>query len=208
MSASGSGLGLLPTSPTQREPKHRAKFPLLQIKTDLNRASTARKPAPATGTAFNQSDSTNPANITNNTTYSYATNGDQEQQHRHQRQQERKAPSKWQLGLERMLKKIQRRKRAPSNLTWYAAHSTESYLSGATLDSRPGNLKQEVDTDADSLHYGNDKPPQWVVNSLQRDDMFFSDDTVELVIGLRDYLIKATDCGWDITELKEETFAT
>ncbi|KAF9958779.1 hypothetical protein BGZ72_010920 [Mortierella alpina] len=208
MSASGSGLGLLPTSPTQREPKHRAKFPLLQIKTDLNRASTSRKPAPATGTTFNQSDSTNPANITNNTTYSYATNGDQEQQHRHQRHQERKAPSKWQLGLERMLKKIQRRKRAPSNLTWYAAHSTESYLSGATLDSRPGNLKQEVDTDADSLHYGNDKPPQWVVNSLQRDEMFFSDDTVELVIGLRDYLIKATDCGWDITELKEETFAT
>ncbi|KAF9965816.1 Ribosome biogenesis protein erb1 [Mortierella alpina] len=206
MSASGSGLGLLPTSPTQKEPKHRAKFPLLQIKTDLNRASAARKPAPVTGTATHPSDATNPADVTNNATYTNASNGDQQQQQQHP--PERRAPSKWQLGLERMLKKIQRRKRAPSNLTWYAAHSTESYLSGATLDSRPGMSKQEVDTDAYSLHYGSDKPPQWVVNSFQRDDLFFSDDTVELVIALRDYLIKATDSGWDITELKEEIFST
>ncbi|KAF9939979.1 hypothetical protein BGZ67_008521 [Mortierella alpina] len=208
LSASGPGLGLLPTSPAQKEPKHRAKFPLLQIKTDLNRASTSRRPAPVTGTATNPSDVANPANVTNNTTYTHASNGDQLQQHQHQHPPERKAPSKWQLGLERMLKKIERRKRAPSNLTWYAAHSTESYLSGATLESRPGISKQEVDADADSLHHGNDKPPQWVVNSLQRDNMFFSDDTVELVIGLRDYLIKATDSGWDITELKEEIFST
>ncbi|CAO3565985.1 unnamed protein product [Mortierella alpina] len=204
MSASGSGLGLLQTSSTQKEPKHRAKFPLLQIKTDLNRGSASRRPAPSTGTATHPFDATNPANITNNTTYTHASNGDQQQQH----PPERKTPSKWQLGLERMLKKIQRRKRAPSNLTWYAAHSTESYLSGAALDSRPGISKQELDTDADSLHYGSDKPPQWVVNSLQRDSLFFSDDTVELVIALRDYLIKATDSGWDITELKEEVFST
>ncbi|KAF9570686.1 hypothetical protein EC968_001470 [Mortierella alpina] len=209
-SASGSGLGLLPTSPTQREPRHRPKFPILQIKTDLNRTSTSRRPTPVTGTATYPSDATNPANATNNTTYTFASNSDQQQQqpHQHQHPPERKAPSKWQLGLERMLKKIQRRKRAPSNLTWYAAHSTESYLSGATLDSRPGVSKPEIDTDADSLHYGSDKPPQWVVNSLQRDDLFFSDDTVELIVGLRDYIIKATDGGWDITELKEEIFST
>ncbi|KAF8941849.1 hypothetical protein BGZ47_007127 [Haplosporangium gracile] len=119
---------------------------------------------------------------------------------------QKKPPSQWQVGLERMLKKIQRRNRAPSNLTWYAAHSTESYLSGATLESRPGALKHAVDAETENLYFGHDKPPKWVVDSLQGEELFFSDDTVDLVLGLRDYLIKATDSGWDIGELKEEIF--
>lgn len=119
---------------------------------------------------------------------------------------QKKPPSQWQVGLERMLKKIQRRNRAPSNLMWYAAHSTESYLSGATLESRPGALKHAVDMETENLYFGHDKPPKWVVDSLQGEELFFSDDTVDLVLGLRDYLIKATDSGWDIGELKEEIF--
>ncbi|KAG0082348.1 hypothetical protein BGZ90_000025 [Linnemannia elongata] len=119
---------------------------------------------------------------------------------------QKKPPSQWQVGLERMLKKIQRRNRAPSNLMWYAAHSTESYLSGATLESRAGALKHSVDAETENLYFGHDKPPKWVVDSLQGEELFFSDDTVDLVLGLRDYLIKATDSGWDIGELKEEIF--
>jgi hypothetical protein len=119
---------------------------------------------------------------------------------------QKKPPSQWQIGLERLLKKIQRRNRAPSNLMWYAAHSTESYLSGATLESRAGALKHAVDAETENLYFGHDKPPKWVVDSLQGEELFFSDDTVDLVLGLRDYLIKATESGWDIGELKEEIF--
>jgi len=114
----------------------------------------------------------------------------------------------WQVGLERMLKKIQRRKRAPSNLVWYAAHSTESYLSGATMESRPGAEKREADAEAEDLYFGHDKPPQWVVDSLHGEGevLFYSDDTVDLVMGLRDYLVEATAAGWNVAELKEEIF--
>ncbi|KAG0199919.1 hypothetical protein BGX28_006884 [Mortierella sp. GBA30] len=205
MTASGSGPGLLlPPSPTtKKEPKHRAKFPLLQIKTDLTQSSSSRRPTLATATATSQHYSTH--NVSNN--HDQATNYTAGGDHQQQQPQQRKPPSKWQIGLERMLKKIQRRKRAPSNLVWYAAHSTESYLSGATLDARSGS-SNEVDTDADSLHYGHDKPPQWVVDSLRGDALFFSDDTVELVIALRDYLIKATESGWNIAELKDEIVST
>ncbi|KAI7832680.1 hypothetical protein BC939DRAFT_472271 [Gamsiella multidivaricata] len=119
---------------------------------------------------------------------------------------QRKEPSKWQVGLERILKKIQRRKRAPSNLVWYATHSTESYLSGTTFDFQSGVLTSDVDPEAEELHFGRDQPPRWVVNSLQDNDPFFSDDTVDLMLGLRDYLVKATEDGWDIAELKEEIF--
>ncbi|KAF8939024.1 hypothetical protein BGZ58_010865 [Dissophora ornata] len=191
----GTGLDGLGVSVT-KEPKHKSKFPLLQIRTDLNPSAPFRRTSTAPGLNIGNTNNTN-----NNNAAQVGNPGAN-----NINEVQRKEPSKWQIGLERMLKKIQRRKRAPSNLIWYAAHSTESYLSGATLDTRPGGLKYEVDPDAEGLYFGHDRPPQWVVDSLQGDALFFSDDTVELMLGLRDYLIKATGNGWDIAELKEEIF--
>ncbi|KAF9090257.1 hypothetical protein BGX23_006129 [Mortierella sp. AD031] len=196
-SAYGLGIGDGPGSPQQESKKH--KFPLLHIKTDFHRPTHFRRAAsgpgvPPQSTSTSLAASPGISNINNNT----ATTTKEEPQ--------KKPPSQWQIGLERMLKKIQRRNRAPSNLMWYAAHSTESYLSGATLESRPGVLKQAVDAEMENLYFGHDKPPKWVVDSLQGEKLFFSDDTVDLVLGLRDYLIKATESGWDIGELKEEIF--
>ncbi|KAG0055153.1 hypothetical protein BGZ83_009455, partial [Gryganskiella cystojenkinii] len=212
-SITGSGSNIAPSS-AQSEPtkKRTSKFPLLHIKTDLNHVASFRRSPPATANAHghsngqsnndttNQGTNTNNLNDNNNISSGNPNNTSNEPQ--------KKEPSVWQIGLERMLKKIQRRKRAPSNLVWYAAHSTESYLSGATLESRPGALKREIDADAENLYFGHDKPPKWVVDSLQGegDDLFFSDDTVDLVMGLRDYLIEATAAGWNVAELKEEIF--
>ncbi|KAK3844429.1 MAG: hypothetical protein J3R72DRAFT_438037, partial [Linnemannia gamsii] len=195
---SAYGLGIGHTgSPHPESKKH--KFPLLHIKTDFHRPahfrrSTAGPGAPSQAMGAPHTATSGIPNSMNNN----ATTTKEEVQ--------KKAPSQWQIGLERMLKKIQRRNRAPSNLMWYAAHSTESYLSGATLESRPGALKHAADAETENLYFGHDKPPKWVVDSLQGDELFFSDDTVDLVLGLRDYLIKATDSGWDIGELKDEIF--
>ncbi|KAI1312292.1 hypothetical protein EDD11_002982 [Mortierella claussenii] len=193
-SASGTSVGQDVATP-KGQPKHKAKFPLLHIRTDLNPTSSFRR-TPTTDPTTSQGNPTEAplAAAGNGISTNYA--------------RPRKELSKWQVGLERMLKKIQRRKRAPSNLMWYAAHSTASYLSGSTVDARSDISKAHLDTDAvEGLYYEQDKPPQWVVDSLHEDaDLFFSDDTVELMLGLRDYLIKATENGWDIAELKEEIF--
>ncbi|KAG0305177.1 hypothetical protein BGZ98_004526, partial [Dissophora globulifera] len=184
-------------STTPKEPKHKAKFPLLQIKTDFNPSTTFRRTSMAplsSNNIINQNTATQPTtniNISNNAN-----------------ETQRKEPSKWQVGLERILKKIQRRKRAPSNLLWYAARSTESYISGTGTMPNFGSeaLKREVDSEAEELQFGPVQPPQWITKSLQAGEMFFSDDTVELMLNLRDYLIKSTDSGWDVAELKEEIF--
>ncbi|KAH7052649.1 hypothetical protein BKA57DRAFT_277692 [Linnemannia elongata] len=202
LSGSAYGLGIGQSgSPAPDAKKH--KFPLLHIKTDFHRPTHFRRSATGPGVPPQQigapySAAPMTANINNYTNMNAAAAVREEVQ--------KKPPSQWQVGLERMLKKIQRRNRAPSNLMWYAAHSTESYLSGATLESRAGALKHSVDAETENLYFGHDRPPKWVVDSLQREELFFSDDTVDLVLGLRDYLIKATDSGWDIGELKEEIF--
>ncbi|KAF9905814.1 hypothetical protein EC991_001290 [Linnemannia zychae] len=198
--ASGSAYGLgigHAGSPHPESKKH--KFPLLHIKTDFHRPTHFRRatagpgfPPQPMGASYAPTTPGIPNNNNN------ATAAKEEVQ--------KKVPSQWQVGLERMLKKIQRRNRAPSNLMWYAAHSTESYLSGATLESRAGALKHAADAETETLYFGHDKPPKWVVDSLQGEELFFSDDTVDLVLGLRDYLIQATESGWDIGELKEEIF--
>ncbi|KAG0260526.1 hypothetical protein BG011_001847 [Mortierella polycephala] len=211
----GTGLGIGPASPTHKEPRHRAKFPLLHIKTDLNPPITYYRPSPgptASATQHNSTGAGNVSNVTPNTTSVNNSNNQSSTNNNANNQPltgtQKKQPSKWQVGLERMLKKLQRRKRAPSNLAWFAAHSTEAYLSGATIEARPGALKLEgLDAETDSLYFGQDKPPQWVVDSLQKDDLFFSDDTADLVLGLRDYLIEATKAGWDVAELKEEIYS-
>ncbi|KAG0240230.1 hypothetical protein B0O80DRAFT_502995 [Mortierella sp. GBAus27b] len=183
-----------------KESKNKQRFPILQIKTDLNAPLSFRR------------SSTVPT-----TSSSHHHQSQQQQQHQPEpslpavsvtfaHDVQRKEPSKWHTGLERLMKKIQRRKKAPSNLAWYATHSTESYLSGATLHARPGALKDEVDPEAPGVYFGQEKLPKWVMDSLQGEDLFFSDETVELMLNLRDYLIKATESGWDITELKEDTF--
>lgn len=65
--------------------------------------------------------------------------------------------------------------------------------------------RSETDAEVENLYFGHDKPPKWVVDVLsQEQELFYSDDTVDLVQSLRDYLILATESGWDITELKEE----
>ncbi|KAF9934838.1 hypothetical protein FBU30_010811 [Linnemannia zychae] len=175
------------------------KFPLLHIKTDFHRPTNTRRAAAGPGI------SPQPTGVTSSATPGFASTIHNSTAIGTKEEVQKKAPSQWQVGLERMLKKIQRRNRAPSNLVWYAAHSTQSYLSGATLESRPGALKQTVDNDMENLYFGRNKPPKWVVDSLQDEELFFSDDTVDLVLGLRDYLIKATESGWDIRELNEET---
>jgi hypothetical protein len=97
-----------------------------------------------------------------------------------------------------MLKKIQRRKRAPSNLAWYSAHSTKTYLSGTKVDQRPATPKVDPEPDVEVLHFRHDKLPQWIIDSALEGDAFHSDDTVELMLGLRDYLINSTADGWDV----------
>ncbi|GJJ74669.1 hypothetical protein EMPS_07027 [Entomortierella parvispora] len=204
-STSGSGSNIAASSEQTEPKKHRmAKFPLLHIRTDLNHPTAFRRSPPPTAVSHS-SDQNNNINATKNDTSQAANASNSNNLNNESR---RKEPSVWQVGLERMLKKIQRRKRAPSNLVWYAAHSTESYLSGATMESRPGAVKREIDAEVEDLYFGHDKPPQWVVDSLQGEggDLFYSDDTVDLVMGLREYLIEATAAGWNVAELKEEIF--
>ncbi|KAF9114696.1 hypothetical protein BGX27_010088 [Mortierella sp. AM989] len=182
---SGSGTGLGEDVSTSKGPKHKAKFPSLHIKTDLNPPTSFRWTNNGPTTASVQNNSEHNAHGASNTI-----------------EVQRREPSKYQVELERILKKIQNRKRAPSNLSWYAAHSTKSYLAGKTTNV----MKEQQDTESESLYFGVDKPPRWAVNSMQENELFFTDDTVELVLKLRDYLIKAKQDGWDITELKEEIF--
>ncbi|KAF9336084.1 hypothetical protein BG006_009778 [Podila minutissima] len=188
-SAVGVGFGHLGAS-TTKEPKHKgAQHPALQIKTNLAPPGHRTSSAPSSN-VFNTS-------AANNDT---STNI---------HEPSKRTPSKWQIGLERLLKKLQRRKRAPSNLRWYADHSTESYLSGATMEtSKSKTTRPETDAEVENLYFGHDKPPKWVVDVLsQEQELFYSDDTVDLVQNLRDYLILATESGWDITELKEDVTA-
>ncbi|KAF9350154.1 hypothetical protein BGX26_011626 [Mortierella sp. AD094] len=186
---SGSGTGITIDAPSPREPKHRAKFPSLYIKTDLNPQISFRRSSTGPASASIQNNSTHNAHSISNTN-----------------EVQRREPSKHQVGLERILKKIQRRKHAPSNLAWYATHSMESYLAETTLDEGHATMKQQLDTETEGLYFGEDKPPSWIAKSMQEDEPFFSDDTVDLMLGLRDYLIKAKEAGWDVTELKEEIF--
>lgn len=70
--------------------------------------------------------------------------------------------------------------------------------------SKSKAARSESDAEVENLSFGHDKPPKWVVDVLsQEEELFYSDDTVDLVQNLRDYLILATESGWDITELKE-----
>ncbi|KAG0099158.1 hypothetical protein BGZ93_008937 [Podila epicladia] len=188
-SAVGAGLGHLGAS-TTKEPKHKGpQHPALQIKTDLEPPGHRRSSAPSSN-VFNTSTANNETSTNIH-------------------EPSKRTPSKWQIGLERLLKKLQRRKRAPSNLRWYADHSTESYLSGATMEtSKSKAARSETDAEVENLYFGHDKPPKWVVDVLsQEQELFYSDDTVDLVQNLRDYLILATESGWDITELKEDVTA-
>ncbi|KAF9963284.1 hypothetical protein BGZ65_004690 [Modicella reniformis] len=206
VSRSGTGSGTTPQDSSapkaSKEPKSKQRFPLLQIKTDLTASGPFRRT------------STGGISISSSQRQRRYRHQSQDQQNLGQpvmsaisaQEVQRKELSEWQAGLERRLKKIQRRRKAPSNLAWYAAHSTESYLAGETLDLRPGTLKNGVDLETQGLCFGQDKPLQWVVDSSQGGDLFFSDDTVELMLNLRDYLIKATEDGWDVAELKEEIF--
>ncbi|KAG0345939.1 hypothetical protein BG004_002770 [Podila humilis] len=189
-SHSGTGFGQS-NAPTMDSKPRGSQPPLLQIKTNLTPSGRRSSSAPSPN-ILNGSSSINATNPTSNDNLANDSS--------------KKIPSKWQLGLERLLKKIQRRKRAPSNLRWYADHSTESYLSGATTETTKVNTDTlEIDNEAENLYFGHDKPPKWVIDVLNQDqELFYSDDTVELVISLRDFLISATENGWDITELKEE----
>ncbi|KAG0337119.1 hypothetical protein BG000_005818 [Podila horticola] len=70
--------------------------------------------------------------------------------------------------------------------------------------SKSKAARSESDAEVENLYFGHDRPPKWVVDVLsQEQELFYSDDTVDLVQNLRDYLILATESGWDITELKE-----
>ncbi|KAF9586245.1 hypothetical protein BGW38_008121 [Lunasporangiospora selenospora] len=214
------------TSKGPKGPKGRGtKFPTLHIRTDLTLGSDSTRRAqsgPFTSTANTTShtsgitfDTSNSGNSNAGVATAATTAITHPTHHQQQANGNIKAPkkviSKWQKELERLLKKIQRRKRAPSNLTWYASLSTQSYLSGMPVGSQSGGrrrsssgrLEQESE-ETESLCFDKDKAPKWVTDSFNDEGSFFSDDTIDVTISLRDFLIRAAEGGWDISELKEE----
>ncbi|KAF9433303.1 hypothetical protein BGZ76_009632, partial [Entomortierella beljakovae] len=185
-----TGLGLDVTS--TKEPKHKTKFPSLHIKTDLVSPITHRR--------SNTNNSSNgPMTAGPQTSHNFSSLGVGSI---HEVQP--KEPSKDQVELERKLKKIQRRKKAPSNLEWYARHAAETFVTGIPIDAGPRVPSHQFGSDSEDFQSIPGNPPRWVLNSLKEEEPFYCDESVDLMVDLRNNLIKSKKNGWSALELIEE----